>query len=450
LLSRLGQIEPTTTALGLTTIGVILILKRWRPNFPGTLIAMILVGLLVALFRLDQRHVKVVGAIAGGLPPLSAPGWKAFGQLGRLAPSALAIAILGLMEAMSIARTIADQTRQRLNVNREFIGQGLANLAAAIFSGYPCSGSFTRSAVNFRSGAKTPVSGIFSGMAVAVAILLAGPFAAKLPLSALAGVLIVIAYQLIRVDDILRAIRATRSDAAVMVVTFLVTVLVNIEFSIYVGVLLSIGLHLAKTSHPRIYSVVPDLETDRMVGYAQGRTCCQMDIIQIEGSLFFGSAVFVLEDLQRRMRHHPDVANLLIRMHHVNIIDASGVHIIENILDDIGDRNGGLYFSGVNHRVFAVINDAGLLKDIGQNHIHKTTYRAIRQAMRNYFCPVICAGCKAAVFSECPELKQGNWEIFGQGVEPTMCVLSAGRVIRQGGTVVQDSTRDKTNRRRKI
>jgi sulfate permease, SulP family len=160
------------------------------------------------------------------------------------------------------------------------------------------------------------------------------------------------------------------------------------------------------------------------VGFAQGRTCCQMDIIQIEGSLFFGSAVFVLEDLQRRMRHHPEVANLLIRMHHVNIMDASGVHIIENILVDIRRRGGGLYFSGVNHRVFGVLNDSGLLKDVGHTHVHKTTHKAIRRAMQDTFCPVICAGCVAAIFNECPDLKQGNWEIFGEGVRPRLCRIA--------------------------
>jgi sulfate permease, SulP family len=335
----------------------------------------------------------------------------------------LAIAILGLMEAISIAQTIADQTRQRLNINREFVGQGLANLSAALFSGYPCSGSFTRSAVNFRSGAKTPMSGIVSGIAVAAAVLLAGPLAAKLPLSALAGVLIVVAYQLIRVEDILRTLRATRSDAAVMVITFVVTVFINIEFSIYVGVLLSIGLHLAKTSHPRIYSVVPDFQTGKMIGFAQGNTCCQMDIIQIEGSIFFGAAAFVLEDFQRRMRHHPHVANLLIRMHHVNIIDASGIHVLEIILEDIRRRGGGIFFSGVNHRVFDVLNNSGLLREIGHTHIHTTSYKAIRQGMRESFCPAICAACAAVVFEECSELKKGNWDIFGQGTQPRVCRL---------------------------
>jgi SulP family sulfate permease len=158
-----------------------------------------------------------------------------------------------------------------------------------------------------------------------------------------------------------------------------------------------------------------------------------MDILQIRGSLFFGSTAFVLEDLQRRMRHHPDVANLLIRMHNVNIMDASGVHIIENILEDIHNRGGGLYLSRVNHRVFAVLNNSGLLKDIGHKNIHTTTYKAIRQAMRDSFCAVICEGCEAAVFKECPDLKQGNWEIFGEGVQPRLCMLSAGGVVRKGG-----------------
>ncbi len=423
LLGRVHQTHHLTMILGVVTIGVILAMKRWRPNWPGTLVAMVLVGVVVALFDLEEYQVRVVGAIPGSLPPFNPPHWSAMDNVGRLAPAALAIAILGLMEAISIAQTIADQTRQRLNINREFVGQGLANLSAALFSGYPCSGSFTRSAVNFRSGAKTPMSGIVSGIAVAAAVLLAGPLAAKLPLSALAGVLIVVAYQLIRLDDILRTLRATRSDAAVMVITFLVTVFINIEFSIYVGVLLSIGLHLAKTSHPRIYSVVPDFQSGKMTGFAQGNTCCQMDIVQIEGSLFFGAAAYVLEDFQRRMRHHPYVANLLIRMHHVNIIDASGIHVLEIILEDVRRRGGGIFFSGVNHRVFDVLNNSGLLREIGHTHIHTTSYKAIRQAMRESFCPVICAACTAVVFEECSELKKGNWDIFGQGTQPRVCRL---------------------------
>jgi len=423
LIVHMDQLHPLTFVLGLMVIAVILAIKRWRPKWPGTLIAMVFVGILLTVFHLDSRGVRVVGAISGDLPPFHLPHWELWHQIGTLAPAALAITILGLMEAISISQSVADQTRQRLNVNREFIGQGLANLSAAFFSGYPCSGSFTRSAVNFRAGGRTPMSGIISGLAVGAAVLLAGPLAAKLPLCALSGVLIVVAFQLIRVEDIRRSLRSTRSDAAVILVTFLFTVFLNIEFSIYVGVLLSIGLHLAKTSHPRIYSVVPDLGTGQMVGFAQGQTCCQMDILQIEGSIFFGSAAFVLEDLQRRLRHHPQVSHLLIRMHKVNTLDASGIHMLEIMLDQIRERGGGIYFSGVNQRVFDVLNNSGLLKDIGHTHIRSSTGAVIREAMRESFCPVICVACEAAVFRECPDLKAGNWEIFGSGVRARECRL---------------------------
>ncbi|RTZ95739.1 MAG: sodium-independent anion transporter [Deltaproteobacteria bacterium] len=424
LITRLPSLHPMTHILGLITIAIILITRRYRPAWPGTLIAMIVVGALVAGLKLDQYHVRVVGAIPAGLPPFHLPSWRLISKAGQLAPAALAIAILGLMEAISIAQTIADQTHQRLNINREFIGQGLANLSASVFSGYPCSGSFTRSAVNYRAGAKTPMSGIISGIAVALAVVLAGPLAAKLPRSALAGVLIVVAYQLIHVDDIRRTLRATRSDAAVLIVTFLVTVFVNISFSIYVGVLLSIGLHLSKTSHPRIHPVVPSLETGKIIEWTYGMaTCKQLDIIQIEGSVFFGAAAFVLNDLQRRLRHHPEVPNLLIRMHSVNTIDASGVHILEIILNDIHERDGGLYFCGVNHQVFNVFSNSGLLEDLGHGHIHKSTKKAVRKIMQESFCPVTCAACSEIVFKECPDLKKGNWEIFGEGVQPKRCHL---------------------------
>lgn len=423
VLVHLNEVEVISLGLGLATIIVITGVKKFRPAWPGTLMAMVLVGGLVALLDLDRQGVAVVGAIPRGLPPITLPTMEVAMLFDQLAPGALAIAILGLVEAMSIAKSIADRTRQRLNVNQEFIGQGLANVAAALFSGYPGSGSFTRSAVNFRSGAKTPLSGIISGLAVAATILLAAPLAAKLPVSALAGVLIVVAWDMIQTRDIVRTIKSTRADAAVLAVTFGCTLFLRIEFAIYVGVLLSIGLHLATISHPRIHSMVPDLNSGKMVGLAYGETCCQMDIVHVEGSIFFGSTAFVSDDLQRRLRSHPDTANLLIRMHKVNTLDASGVHILETLLDELRRRGGGLYFSGLNHRVFEVLKNSGYLKEVGATHIHTSTSGAIRQAMREGFCPAVCAACPLVVFKECPELKKGNWEIFGPDVRPRVCPL---------------------------
>ncbi len=423
ILTNLHHIHPATVGLGILTIAVIVTVKRLRPAWPGTLMAMIIVGILVAVFDLDKKGVAVVGAIPQSLPPLSKPDFSLFSNIEQLAPGALAIAILGLVEAVSIARAIADQTRQRLNINQEFIGQGLANISAAFFSGYPGSGSFTRSAVNFKAGAKTPASGIVSALAVAAVLLLAAPLAAVLPFSSLAGVLMVVSYDMVRKEDIVRTVRSTRADAAVLVVTFLATLLLSIEFAIYVGVMLSIGLHLASTSHPRIYSVLPDFETGKMAGSAYDEICRQMDVVQVEGSIFFGSAAFVLDDLQRRLRNHPHMPNLLIRMHKVNTMDASGIHLLEIVLEELNRRGGGLYMAGVNHRVFEVIKNSGLLKEMGHSHIRTNTGAAIRRAMQESFCPVICAACPLTVFRECPDLKKGNWEIFGRDINPRICRL---------------------------
>ena len=244
-----------------------------------------------------------------------------------------------------------------------------------------------------------------------------------LPVAALAGVLVVVAYEMVDKEGIMRAMKATRADGSVLLVTFLSALFLQVEFAIYVGVLLSIGLHLARTAHPRIYSNVPDLQTGKMVGTARGRICCQMDIVRIAGSIFFGSAAFVLEDLRRRLKNHPGMANLLIRMHDVNILDASGVHALEIVLEEVEERGGGLYFSDTNPRVFQVFKNSGLLVQVGEGRVRSSTGTAIRQAMMKSFCPAICAACEYAVFTECPELKQGNWEIFGEGVQPRSCVL---------------------------
>ena len=423
LLGNLHQSHLITLALGVITLAVILILKKIRPAWPGTLIALVLVGLLVYLFRLDSKGVSVVGAVPRNLPPFHLPSWDAVDHLGQLASGALAIALLGLVEAVSIAKSIADQTRQRLNINREFVGQGLANLSAAFFSGYPVSGSFTRSAVNFRSGARTPLSGVLSGLAVAATVMTAAPLAGVLPLAGLAGVLIVVAYDMVHWEDIKRTIRATRGDAAVLVVTLLSTLLLNIEFAIYVGVLLSIGLHLAKTSRPQIYEEIPDFLTGKMKPAALGDRCPQMAIVYIEGSIFFGSSAFVQDDLLRRLRNHPDTINLLIRMHRVNTLDASGVHVLELLLEEVRRRGGDLYLAGVNHRVFEVFRDSGFLRELGERHLRDTTGSAVRSAMRETFCPAVCAACDRVIFQECPELKKGRWEILGKGVKAGTCAL---------------------------
>ena len=226
---HLPETHLPTLALGLGTMLLIVLLKQINPKLPGALIAMVLSAAAVAILGLDEEGVAVIGELPRTLPPVTDFSLVNMQTIAGLAPGALAIAAIGLVEAMSIARTISGQSHQRLDSNQEFAGQGLANIATGIFSGYPGSGSFTRSAVNFDAGARTRLASVFSGLFVLVALLALAPFAAYVPRAALAGVLILTAYSMIDRKGIARILRGARADAAIMVITFLATLFLHLS-----------------------------------------------------------------------------------------------------------------------------------------------------------------------------------------------------------------------------
>jgi len=189
--------------LGLGTLILILLLRKFRPKWPAPLIGMVVAASIVAIGGLDQQGIRVIGELPRSLPPLTDfsldPKWIA-----DLSTGALAIGAIGLVEAMAIARSISSQSGQRLDSNQEFVGQGIANIATGLFSGYTTSGSFTRSGVNYEAGGRTPLASIFSGIFVLISILVFGPLAAYVPRTALAAVLLVTAYSMVDQKEIIR------------------------------------------------------------------------------------------------------------------------------------------------------------------------------------------------------------------------------------------------------
>ena len=227
----------------------------------------------------DGSGVVVVGELPRGLPPLAGLPPLNLQLVGQLAPGALAVAAIGLVEAMSIARSIAGQSGQRLDSNQEFVGQGLSNLATGFLSGYPVSGSFTRSAVNYDAGARTPLASAFSGLFVLVAMLVFGPLAAYVPRTALAGVLILTAYSMIDRQEIARIWRGARADAVIMVITFLGTLFLPLEFAVLAGILISFAVYIITTSVPRVTPVLPDENFRHFAHRPQETPCPQLAIL---------------------------------------------------------------------------------------------------------------------------------------------------------------------------
>ena len=217
------------------TLALALVLKYYFPRSPNLLLAMILGSLLSFSFEGPSRGVVLIGEIPGHLPPLSMPDFS-FATLRELAGQALAVAVLGLIEAVSIGRSIAAKTHQRINASQEFVGQGLSNIIGSFFSSYAGSGSFTRSGVNHTAGAKTPMAAILAAMFLAIILYFLAPLTAFLPISAMGGIILLVAYRLVDIHHIRTILRVSRSESAVLILTFTATLLLELEFAIYAGV----------------------------------------------------------------------------------------------------------------------------------------------------------------------------------------------------------------------
>jgi len=309
LLRQLPSANPWVLAVGAVTLASALIIRHLRPRAPALLLAMV-IGSVVSLLLDGQAHgVRLVGALPASLPPLSFPGFD-LDTLRILVPGALAVAMHGLAEAVSIARAVAIRSNQPIDNSQEFVGQGLANIVGSFFSAYATSGSFTRTGVNYEAGARTPLAAVFSALLLAGIVLLVAPVTAYLPIAAMAGVILLVAAGLINLRGIRHIIRTDRAEAGVLAATFLSTLFVELEFAIYAGVILSLLLYLRRTSHPHCITLAPDpgsphrpLVNARRHGLAE---CPQLMILRLDGSIFFGAVNHVTEELHRIMADSPE------------------------------------------------------------------------------------------------------------------------------------------------
>ncbi len=283
-----------------------------------------------------------------------------------MADDALAIAILGCIETMSIAKSIAISSGQRLDTNQGFIGIGAANLVGALFQCMPGSGSFTRSAMNFQAGARTRFAGVMSGLWVAVIVLLFGRLARYIPAASLAGLLIVLGLRMVHLHQIRVAMRATRSDATVLALTFACALLLHLRMAIYVGVISSLVLFLRKASAPHLVEYDLDGDTMREIRDPGERSHPQISIIHVEGELFFGAAE-LFEDEVRRLASDPNIRVVVLRMKNARHLDATSVMALEALHKFMREDNRLLLVSGATADVMRVLRNSGLLAQVGED-----------------------------------------------------------------------------------
>jgi sulfate permease, SulP family len=409
----LPQTHLPSLLTGIATAVVIVVLRRIRPSLPGPLIALVLAAGANALLGAESRFaIRVVGAIPATLPPIAHLPLLNLQLIGQLSTGALALAAIGLVEALSIARSIASQTGQRLDSNQEFVGQGLANIAAGILSGFPCSGSFTRSAVNFKTGAKTPLAAVFSGVCVLAAMLLFARYAARIPLSALAGVLMVTAFGLVDRKAMARVWRGPADDRIIMVVTLLSTLLLPLQFAVLTGILISLAAYLLRTATPRVRMVLPD-PTFGHFTHQPDRPCCpQLGIIEVLGDLYFGAIHHVEEVIRANLAANPGQRFLLLRMQSVEHCDISGIGMLEAITRQYRgkERNGDVYMTRVRGPVAEVMRETGFAAELSADHFLPSD-EALGHLFHRVLDPAICVyECPVAAFKECQTLPKSLHE----------------------------------------
>ena len=395
--------------IGTGTIVLVAVLKKANRKLPGPLIGMAVASLIVALFGLDGLGVRVVGELPRGFPPLTRLPILDTQLLGQLLSGSLAVAAIGLVEAMSIARSIAAQTGQRLDSNQEFVGQGLANIACALFSGYAASGSFTRSAVSHEAGARTALASFFGGLIVLLIMLLFAPLAAYVPQASLAGVLILTAYGLINLTKIARVWRSTSGDRLIMIATLIATLALPLQFAVLTGIALSVGHYLIRTSKPRVHTVLPDAQFRHLAHRSGQPACPQLGIIEVLGDMYFGAINHIEEAVLDNVKSNPGQRLLLLRLQSVEHCDISGIQMLESIMRSYRARGGDIYLTRVRHRVFQVMQASGFVDQLGADHfldqdgfINYLFYHVIDPAICIYECP-------QRVFQECQNLPKFNY-----------------------------------------
>jgi SulP family sulfate permease len=402
--THLGDIDGWAAAVGTVTLVAALLAKRLVPRIPYMLAGMIVGSAFAyALARAGVEQVATIGALPSAIPGLSLPDFSA-GTWRMLAPAALALTLIGLTEAVSSARAVAARSGERIDGNQEFIGQGLANIAGAFTSSYPTSGSFNRSGANFEAGARTPLAAIFSAGFLLLILLFVSPLAAYIPLAAMAALLFMVAWGLIDFDLIRATVRASRSETLVLVVTFLSTLSLQLEFAILVGVLCSLLVYLHRTTHPAIHAVAPDPASPQRrfvpVTAKAVAECPQLALVRVDGSLFFGAVDHVHEALRRVRAAAPARAHLLLIGSGINFVDVAGAELLVREAQAQRDRGGALYLCSLKPAVTTMLERGGYLDRLGRDNVFATKNAAV-QAIYSRLDSAICRTCQARIFVEC-------------------------------------------------
>jgi len=380
VLKHLQQTNSATLAIGGCAIVGLAIIKKKYPKFPGALLFVVAGTLIVYLFKLPNAGIKTVGKVPGGLPGFSLPRFD-LAQWLKLIPTALAIVFVGYMESISVARYIAAKEKYEINADSELRGLGLANIISSLFSGYVVTGGFSRTAVNYQAGAKTGLASIITAVVVMLTLLVLTPLFYYLPNTILAAIIIVAVVGLIDIKEPIRLFRIKPADALTLVLTFVCTLGLGVEWGILIGAVFSLGLFIKRSAHPYM-AQLGYLESEdvfrNIERYPQARTYPDILIFRVDASLYFANMRFVEDRLRQWIERNSKLRWVLFDFSGINDVDAVAISTLENIIKAYSERGIRFAFCCMKGPVRDLVAKAGWEGKYGEN----IGYRSLQQALK--------------------------------------------------------------------
>jgi len=376
---EIGATHGATLAIGLASIAALLIGKRLSKRFPTPLLVVILASVLVWATGLHERGVAIVGEVPAGLPPFALPDLSG-GALAALLPTALTIAFVAFMESVAVAKAIAAKHRYKIDANRELVGLGLANVAGALFRGYPVTGGFSRSAVNDQAGARTPLAGLVTAVLIGLTLLFLTDLFYFLPRAVLAAIVMVAVFGLIDAKEPVHLFRIKKVDAATLAITFLATLTLGVEVGILTGVGFSLAVFVVRSAWPHTAELgwLPGPGVFRNVRrYPQATTWPELYLTRPDASLYFANMASLETQLNEAVADRPELRAIVLDFSGVNDVDGVAIDVLDERMRAFDAQGIQVCLAGVKGPVRDLLARAGWEERYGDRIAHLSVAHAL-------------------------------------------------------------------------
>ncbi|GAA5522836.1 putative sulfate transporter Rv1739c [Fodinibius salicampi] len=371
LFEKAANIEPYTAAIGIGSIVLIILVRKWKPTFPSALVVVVLGTLVTFVFGLHQKGVVIVGEIPQGLPSLEILSFN-LSDFQQLLPTILVISLVGYMESIAVAKAIANKHGYKVDPNQELIGLGVANIGGAFFQSYPTTGGFSRTAVNDQAGARTGMATIISAAIIALTVLLLTPLFYYLPMAVLASIIMVAVAGLFDINEMKYLWKTDRKDLAMLATTFVATLVLGIEEGILVGVVLSLVVVIYSSTRPHSTELgrLGDTKNFRNVKrYPEAKTDDKVLIYRFDSQLFFANVTHFRDKLDDLIDSRNEELQLLILdASSIHDMDSTGIHALRDLIEDLQERGLDLYIAGAIGPVRDKLKTCDIVSEMGKNN----------------------------------------------------------------------------------